>query len=114
MSEPEKDYLLTDADAEPVATGLGLCVATDRVTVEGLPVRFMYRETPEFEGDSGWRFCSGMDEDEAYMADPANLAIFEVNTIANLDPSIVLHLIAPVGAAFEKPPGAARFTAVEA
>ena len=37
------------------------CIATDRITVDGLPVGYMYREKPE-EGDpferydSGWRF----------------------------------------------------------
>ena len=108
-----KTYILGADEIEPVATGLGACVATDRITVEGLPVRFMYREEPDFEGDSGWRFCSGIDEDEAYMSDPSNLGVFDVNTIANMDRSIVLHLIAPVGSAFEKPPEQERFTRVE-
>ncbi len=40
------------------------CIATDRITVDGLPVGYMYREKPEegnpFEGyDSGWRFTAG-------------------------------------------------------
>jgi len=31
---------------------MGGCVATDRITVEGYPVRFMYREEPDNEYDS--------------------------------------------------------------
>jgi hypothetical protein len=115
MSEDagEKVYLLTDETAPRVVEGFGLGVATDRITVEGLPVRFMYREVPEFEGDSGWRFCSAIDEDEDYMADPDNLGVFAVNTIAALDRTIVMFLLGPVGSAFEKPPGTERFVAVE-
>lgn len=109
-ADDEKDYILLDDEAEPVVTGMGACFATDRVTVEGLPVRFMYRETPDNERDSGWRFCSGMDEDEEYMSNPDNIGIFDVNTIANLDRSIVLHLLAPAGSAFEKAPGDEKFT----
>ena len=38
---------------------LGSCIATDRITVDGLPVDFMYREDPIYKVDSGWRFFSG-------------------------------------------------------
>lgn len=109
----EKEFVIDPEEVRAIATGFGACVVTDRVTVEGLPVRFMYREEPGFEGDSGWRFCSGMDEDEAYMTDPDNLEVLDVNVVANLDESIVRYLIAPVGSAFEKPPGAENFVATD-
>jgi hypothetical protein len=106
-----KQFKLTADEIKPVAEGYGGCLATDKITVEGYPVRFMYREAPGNEVDSGWRFMSGF-EDEAYMDEPDNHAIYDVNTIANYDPSIVPFLDAPEGSAFEKPSDAERFVEV--
>ncbi len=108
-----KRYRLKAEDIEPLVPGTGGCIATDRITVEGLPVRFMYREEPMGPEDTGWRFCSAIDEDEAYMDDPDNLGFFDLNTIANYDRSIIPHLFSPVGAAFEKPPGTEDWVPVE-
>ena len=107
----EKHYKLAPDDIRPLATGRGGCIVSDRITVEGLPVRFMYREQPRNPQDSGWAFLSGT-EDDAYMADASNHQIFDVNTIANYDPSIIAFLDAPVGSAFEKAPGATDFILV--
>jgi len=108
-----KTYKLKPAEIEALTMVRGGCFATDRITVEGLPVRFMYREEPENEDDTGWRFCSAIDEDEAYMEDPNNIGFFDVNTIANYDRSIIPYLMSPVGAAFEKPPGADDWKPIE-
>ena len=59
----------------------------------------MYREAPSDRVDSGWRFFAG-DESQAYVDRPENLAMYDVNTIANCDPSIVGWLDSPVGRAF--------------
>jgi hypothetical protein len=59
----------------------------------------MFREAPCEATDSGWRFLSG-EETQEYAQTPANFAIYDVNTIANHDPSIIDHLDAPVGSAF--------------
>ena len=83
----------------PLAEGRGSCIASDRITVDGKPVGFMYRETPRDPIDSGWHFFSG-EETQAYADQPANFALYDVNTIANYDPSIIVHLDAPYGAAF--------------
>ena len=61
----------------------------------------MYREEPDFPDDSGWRFFSGK-ESQDYIEDPANTTIYEVNTIANYDPSIIPLLDSAVGSAFER------------
>jgi hypothetical protein len=84
-----------------IAVGKGGCIASDRITVDGKRVGFMYREPPEDDVDSGWRFMAG-DESQEYMDDPNHLAIYDVNTIANYDADIVSLLDAPVGAAFER------------
>jgi hypothetical protein len=91
------------ADAiQPLVHDAGACYATDMITVDGLPVRWMYREKPDNPWDSGWRFMSGLESDE-YMDQPSNFEIYDVNTIANYDPSIIPFLDADVGSAFEKP-----------
>ena len=110
-TESGRRFKLTAEEMRPLAEGHGACIATDRITVDGHPVGFMYRETPDDDIDSGWRFLSG-DEDDAYMSDPRNHAIYDVNTIANYDPGIVPLLDAPVGSAFEKSPESARFVPV--
>ena len=106
-----KKFKLGLHEIKPIVGAMGGCIATDRITVEGYPVRFMYREEPENELDSGWRFFSGF-EDDAYMADPAFHEIYDVNTIANYDPSIIPFLEAPLGSAFEKADRSERFVLV--
>ena len=103
-----KQFKLSADQLKPLAEGYGGCIATDKITVEGYPVRFMYREAPDNEFDSGWRFMSGF-EDDAYMDDPDNLAIYDVNTIANNDPSIVPLLEASEGSAVEQTTESERF-----
>lgn len=44
-------------------------------------------------------------ESDAYMNDPQNHEIYDVNTIANYDPDIIPLLGAPIGSAFERPEG---------
>lgn len=81
-----------------LAPGLG-CIVSNRVSVDGEPIRYMAKE--EASGDSGWVFYAG-DEDETYTSDSKNFQVFSLNTIANIDPSILPFLKAPAGAAFEK------------
>jgi hypothetical protein len=71
----------------------------------------MYREAPSNNVDSGWRFMSGFEDDE-YMNDSGNHAVYDVNTIANYDQSIIPFLEAPVGSAYEKADGAEVFEKV--
>jgi hypothetical protein len=69
-------------EINPLVHGYGGCVASDRITVEGYPVRFMYREAPRNDIDSGWTFFSGFEDDE-YINNPNNYGVYDVNTIAN-------------------------------
>ena len=106
-----KQFRLSKEQIKPLAEGYGGSIATDMITVDGYPVRFMYREAPDNDMDSGWRFMSGC-EDESYMDNPVNHAVYDVNTIANYDESIIPFLGAPEGSAFEKTPESERFLAV--
>lgn len=106
-----KEYLLDERMLKKRATGHGLCMVSDEITIEGYPVGFMYREKPAKEGDSGWRFFSGC-EDEKFLDNPKNHSELDVNVVANYDPSIIALLDAPVGSVFEKHPDKDDFVAV--
>jgi len=105
-----RQFKLRPEQIEPLAPGHGACIASDRITVEGQAIRWMYREAPDEPQDSGWRFFSGT-EDDAYLADASRFAMYDVNTIANYDRSIIPWLGSPVGSAFERPDGQATFEA---
>ena len=96
-----KQFAKTADEFRPLACGFGACIATDMITVDGMPVRFMYREKPDNDLDSGWRFFAGGETDE-YVDNPENSGLYDVNTIANYDPDIIPHLEAPEGSAFER------------
>jgi len=106
-----KRFRLQSFEIESLVTDKGWCIATDRITVDGCCVGFMYREAPDSDGDSGWRFFSG-DESDSYANDPTNLAMYDVNTIANCDPAIIPLLESPIMTAFERLTGTSAFTAV--
>ena len=77
------------------------CIATNRITVEGCKVGYCYREKPDGDWDSGWRFTAG-DESDEYMGDPNNAGIYGLNSICNDDPNIILLLNTPAPCAFER------------
>lgn len=83
---------------------LGGCLATDQIVVESKPVGVMYREPPDNEVDSGWRFLSG-EETEAELDDASASGIYEVNTIANHDQEIIRFLSYPEGTRVERHEG---------
>ena len=98
---PQKSFRLSAAQIKPVAIGFGSCFATDRITVDGAQVGYCDREDPSTATDSGWRFFAG-DESDEYANNPANLVMYDVNTVANYDPTIATVLEAPCGSAFER------------
>ena len=106
-----KIFKFSAEEIKPLVEGMGACFASDMITVDGMPVRFMYRQQPDNEMDSGWRFLSGYEDDD-YMDNINNHEIYDVNTIANYDPTIIPFLDAEAGLAFEKEPGAMEFVLV--
>ena len=99
-SQPKaKVYARDPSTFRPLAVGLGGCLCTDRITVDGAPVGYFVRETPNNPMDSGWCFFAG-DESEQYLTDLSHSAPYDLNTIANHEPAITAYLDAPVGSAF--------------
>ena len=70
------------------------------------------REEPRDEVDSGWCFSAGT-ESQKFMDNPANHAVYDVNTIANYDPEIIPLLEAPAGTAFQRDRSSGKFVPVD-
>ena len=95
FKKKEKKYFLSVNQTKRLIDSNEGCIATDRITVDGCKVGFMYREESYQNGnpDSGWRFMAGdEDEDDDYMNNADNHAIYQVNTICNYDPDIIAFL----------------------
>jgi hypothetical protein len=110
-ARPKKFALPKEAMRKLVGP-IGGVFATDRITVDGRKVGYMYREETSREADSGWRFFSG-DEDQAYIDDLSHTAIYDVNTIANYDPDIIPYLDTPAPCEFEKIRGSRKYRRVK-
>ncbi len=108
----EKKYKLDPKKNIELVPKMGFCLASDKITVDGMPVGYMYREEPEEEMDSGWRYLSGTEEQD-YVDNPDNSGIFDVNTIANYDRSIIYYLKMPYGTEMERIPNSDKFQKVD-
>lgn len=80
---------------------MGYALAPQKLVDEKQKIRFMYRENPDNRSDSGWRFFGG-DETDEYVNNPDNIAPYDVNTIAEIDPDIIPFVDSPVNSAFER------------
>jgi hypothetical protein len=112
VSFRERVFALATDEIRDLAKGYGACIATDEIMVKGRAVGYAYRERP-FQGpDSGWRFTAG-DESDAYLDDPDNLAMYDVNTVANYDPEIIPLLECGFGWVFARSPETGKFECLE-
>jgi len=105
-----KKFKLDKTRIRQLIPNIGACFATDRITVEGCKVGFMYREKPDDDVDSGWRFMAG-DESQEYMDEAGNHGIYSVNTICNYDPDIIPLVDSPIGSSFIRDPETGQFVA---
>lgn len=107
-----KKFLLPSHKIRELVAPMGGAFATDRITVDGQKVGYMYREKASRKEDSGWRFFAG-DENQAYIDDQRHTEIYAVNTVANYDPDIIPYLDTAAPCAFEKISGTNRYTRVQ-
>ena len=94
-------FKLKPEEIKEMISSMGYCYASNRITIEGMKVGYMYREIPETSMDSGLRFFSGTESQEE-IDNPNNIGIYDVNTIANYDASIIPYLNAELDTAFER------------
>lgn len=80
----------------------GFVLATRMLVEGGHKVRYMYREEAITNPiDSGWRFFCG-DEDDEYVNDPDNIAVYDIDSILEIDGSVLPYLGCSAGVAFER------------
>lgn len=98
-----KTLLLSPEELQPLLEnweGPDLCIASDRITVEGYEVGYCYRIAPnDKQLDSGWCFLAG-DETEEYLTNQQYMSRYDLNTICNYDPDIIPLLNSAYGSAF--------------
>ena len=105
-------YKIKAKDIKQYVANYGGCLATKMITQKGLGVNYMYREKPDNDIDSGWRFFCG-DEDQEYTDNPGNIGIYDIDTILEIDNSILPLLGSPSGTAFEREDENASFAVSE-
>jgi len=87
----------------------GYVMATKMLIDNKRKVRFMYREEPSNDQDSGWRFFCG-DEDQDYTDNFDNIAIYDIDTLIAIDKTITPYLKSVIGTAFEREDEDGMFT----
>lgn len=110
MNKPK--FKINAEDIADLVSGMGYCYATNKITVDGHPVGMMYREESDDEDDSGWRFFSGLETQE-YFDDEDNTMVFDVNTIANYDTTIIPYLNSPVNTELVRVDRSEKFKIIE-
>lgn len=77
------------------------CFVTNNILYEGHSIGYLYREAPDNEDDSGWRFTGGSETDE-YMGDADNISLVSLGAVLREDDSCLLLLEREEGVAFIK------------
>jgi hypothetical protein len=82
----------------------GVCLASAHIMTEGKKVGYMYREEPEEDLDSGWRFLSG-EEDDSYLDIDDNYGVFDVDAVVKVDALVRNYIHLPIGTELERDGG---------
>ncbi len=106
-----KNYKINPEQIIELIPGMGYCLATDKIMVDGEQIGYMYREQPEDDSDSGWRFFSGTEE-ESYTDDSDNFGMYDLNTVANYDKDIIPFLKTAFDCEFERDEEGGKFRKV--
>ncbi|HCT30392.1 MAG TPA: DUF2185 domain-containing protein [Bacteroidales bacterium] len=106
------NYKLKPEDIKDLINPMGYCYASDQITIDGMPVGFMYREKAEEEEDSGWRFYSGKETQE-YVENGHHFMMFDLNYIANCDPAIIPYLKSKREIEYERIEGTDKFEEID-
>lgn len=111
MNQSEKKYKIKSNEIVTLIQSKHGCIASDMITVEGMKVKYAYREDPIAEYDSGWRFFSG-EEDQNYVDIAENFCFYKVNTIANYDPLILDIIGLQIGTTVEYDESTKKFKVI--
>ena len=108
----ERVFLLKPHEIKEIIPNKGACLATDKITFDGMKVGYMYREETGEDLDNGWRFFSGT-ESQDYVDDISNTKVYNINTIANYDKAIIPYIDFPVGSELERIPDTNEFKKIQ-
>jgi len=112
LFKKEKTFKLSAEEIKPILVNQGGCLATNKITMDGCQVGYMYREQPKNDMDNGWRFFSGT-ESQDYVDDSTNTNVYDINTIANYDSDIIPYVHLPVGSELERIPNSKDFNQIK-
>lgn len=84
------------SDAPVFIPAAGGSIASVRVLDGTSPLKWAVRERSVSPVDNGWRFFS-MADDDAFLADPANMRVADFNSVAAIEPAVLAIWSAPVG-----------------
>ncbi len=79
---------LKDPSSEAFERYFKRCFVTHRIIEQSEKPGYAYREQPDSEDDSGWRFLVG-DESDEYLDDAANTSCIAVGKVLNQDRTLV-------------------------
>ena len=74
----------------------GSCIVTKSLLNGETNFRWLFREEPLDNIDTGWLAFGDSDNDE-YVNDPKNLSVVDLNTLINIEPTILNVYEMPVG-----------------
>ena len=77
------------------------CFVTNNILYDGQSVGYLYREEPDNDEDSGWRFTTGTETDK-YMDDSNNLSCVSLGAVLREDDHCLTLLEREEGVAFAK------------
>ena len=74
----------------------GSCIVTKSILNGETKFRWLFREEPLNNIDTGWMAFGDSDNDE-YVNDPKNLSVVDLNTLINIEPTILNVYEMPIG-----------------
>ena len=79
----------------------GSCIVTKSILNAETKFRWLFREEPLNNIDTGWMAFGDSDNDE-YVNDPKNLTVVDLNTLINIEPTILNVYEMPIGIVLSK------------
>lgn len=92
-------HLINMKKDKNIVNSLGYCFVSNLIIQQKQEIGYMYKEFPDDDDDSGWRFFSG-NETEDYMNNPDNFAIYSVESIISIDERITQFINSDFGSEF--------------
>lgn len=93
--------LIPKDDPRWLDIGEKVALVSNKCMEEGGCVRWLYREIPDREEDSGWRMFEGT-ESEEYNNDSTNIRAVIIYFLLDKDPSLITPLKSAIGTAYER------------